>query len=74
VIGSGTPPYNISPKGVFTPPKVVPTFNTQVLTGPGNVLISGLVDGLGSAKFAEYDFLVVDASGGTASFEVHCKP
>jgi hypothetical protein len=74
VFGSGTPPYNISAKGAFPPPKVVPTIVPQVLAGPGGALISGLVDGLGSAKLAEYDFEVVDASGGTASFDVHCKP
>jgi hypothetical protein len=74
VIGSGTPPYNISPKGAFAPPKTVPTINPQVLAGPGNVLISGLMDSLGSSKLAEYDFAVVDASGGTATFDVHCKP
>jgi hypothetical protein len=72
VIGSGTPPYNISAKGVFPPSKPVPTINPQVLPGPGSVLITGLMDNLGLLR--EYDFAVVDATGGTAPFTVICKP
>jgi hypothetical protein len=74
VFGSGTPPYNISAKGAFTVAKPVPTITPQVLAAPGGVLITGLFDGLGSAKLAEYDFEVVDASGGSAPFSVQCNP
>ena len=72
VFGSGTPPYNISAKGVFPPSKPIPVIVPQVLAAPGSVLITGLKDGLGPQS--EYNFEVVDASGGSAPFTVVCRP